>query len=108
MVLKKYIFLAPLIFVLTAVSTKPETNPFTRITFIKEATPTEIQTAIEAGWDVNERDPRFGETALINSIRVDKLDTTRLLIDAGAELDYHPVQKKFSCCPSSGIGEREC
>ncbi len=94
MVLKKYILLAPLIFVLTAVSTKPENNPFTRIAFIKEATPTEIQSAIESGWDVNEKDPRFGETALINSIRLDKLDTTRLLIDAGAELDYHPVQKR--------------
>ena len=38
----------------------------------------EIKTAIDAGWDINETDPRFGETALINSIRVKRLDTTRL------------------------------
>ena len=70
-----------------------EVNPFTRIAFIQKAFPTEVQAAIDAGWDVNEIDPRFGETALINSIRVKRLDITRLLIEADADLDYHPPRK---------------
>lgn len=70
-----------------------EVNPFTRIAFIQKASPTEVQAAIDAGWDVNEIDPRFGKTALINSIRVKRLDITRLLIEADADLDYHPPRK---------------
>ena len=92
--LKKIAVLVPLILITTAVSALTETNPFTRITFIKEATSTQVQVSIDEGWDINERDPRFGETALINSIRLDRLEIARLLIDAGADLNYHPVQKR--------------
>jgi len=68
-----------------------EANPFTQDSFIKEATPAEIQLAISAGWDVNEPDPRYDETALMKAIHFQRLDLVPLLIEAGADVDYYPV-----------------
>jgi len=58
---KARFYIVPLIWLFTAVSVMSEANPFTQDSFIKEATPAEIQLAISAGWDVNEPDPRYDE-----------------------------------------------